>query len=174
MASPTFTGTATAPTINATTAIQLTGTNISTIYQTIANMGSYLLSATATTTYQTIAGMSSYLTTATASSTYQQKFWVAARVQTSGTTVLGTFGSNTITSSNINRSAVGTFTITIPSHPSGANYGLIFTSRGATASGNAQMWRYSNPSATQFTIYTYNYSTGTLEDPVDFTFHTIP
>jgi hypothetical protein len=137
-------------------------------------MAGYLLSATATTTYQTIAGMSSYLTTATASSTYQQKYWVAARVQTNGT-VMGSFGSNTITSFHINHSATGTFTITIPSHPSGgANYGLIFTSRGAQTSSNAQMWRYSNPTATQFTIYTYNYSTAVLEDPVDFTFHKIP
>ena len=104
---------------------------------------------------------------------FQAKFWVAARVQTNGT-VLGSFGANTITSSNISHPSTGTYTITIPSHTSGANYGIMFSSRGASPNGTPQMWRYSNPTATQFTIYTYNYSTAVLEDPVDFTFHTIP
>jgi hypothetical protein len=38
LASPTFTGTATAPTVNATTSIQVGGIDISTIYQKISNM----------------------------------------------------------------------------------------------------------------------------------------
>jgi microcystin-dependent protein len=43
---------------------------LSSVYQTISGMSSYLTTATASSTYQTISGMSSYLTTATASSTY--------------------------------------------------------------------------------------------------------
>ena len=58
----------TAPTLSS----HLTTKNYTdTIFQTIANMTSYLTSATAASTYQTIAGMSSYLTSATAASTYQ-------------------------------------------------------------------------------------------------------
>ena len=86
IASPTFTGTATAPTVNATTSLQVGGIDISTIYQTLGGMSSYITSsslattltsylttATASTTYQTTANMSNYLTTATASSTYAPK-----------------------------------------------------------------------------------------------------
>jgi microcystin-dependent protein len=43
---------------------------LSSVYQTISGMSSYLTTSTASSTYQTISGMSSYLTTATASSTY--------------------------------------------------------------------------------------------------------
>jgi hypothetical protein len=105
---------------------------------------------------------------------YQSKFFVGARIMGGGT-VLSSFGANTLVTSNINRSTTGTHIITMPlAHPSGSNYGIIFSSRGATSSGNAQMFRYSNPNSTSITIFTYNYSTGLVEDPVDFTFHTIP
>jgi hypothetical protein len=67
IASPTFTGTATAPTINATTALKVGGIDISTIYQTISGMSSYITSSSLATS------LTSYLTTATATSTYAPK-----------------------------------------------------------------------------------------------------
>jgi hypothetical protein len=67
LASPTFTGTATAPTINATTSLKVGGIDISTIYQTISGMASYITSSSLATT------LGSYLTSATASSTYASK-----------------------------------------------------------------------------------------------------
>ena len=80
IASPTFTGTVKAPSINATTSLQVGGADISTIYQTIANMSAYpttvalsnwLTTSAAATTYQPQSAMSNYLTTSVASYTYQ-------------------------------------------------------------------------------------------------------
>jgi len=64
------TGGETVDTLNATTSLSVGGSNINTIYQTIANMSNYLTISSASSTYQTIANMSNYLTTALASSTY--------------------------------------------------------------------------------------------------------
>lgn len=76
LASPTLTGTPTAPTpANGTNTTQLATTafvaNALSTYATTASLSAYLTTAAAASTYATIASLSSYLTTASASSTYQ-------------------------------------------------------------------------------------------------------
>ena len=101
---------------------------------------------------------------------YQQPFHIAARIR-SDSVILGSYGLNSIT--NISKST-GQYTLTFPAHPSAANYGVVITSRGSYASGTPQFVRYSNPTSTTVIIQLFNYSTIALEDPVDFTVHTIP
>ena len=67
LASPTFTGTATAPTINATTSLKVGGIDISTIYQTISGMASYITSSSLTTTLGSYATKASPTFTGTVS-----------------------------------------------------------------------------------------------------------
>jgi hypothetical protein len=67
LASPTFTGTATAPTINATTSLQVGGIDISTIYQTISGMASYITSSSLATTLGSYATKASPTFTGTVS-----------------------------------------------------------------------------------------------------------
>ena len=164
----TFTGTAIAPTQIATD----NSTNIATtayvqsnlsIYQTIANMASYLLSATATTTYQTIAGMSSYLTTAAASTTYQPKAWISANINADGT-VASTGGTCVLTNASVSKTGTGTYIITYgqtaPTTPSAC----FVQMRNSTGFMN-----YSGLSATQVTVQTYNTATTPVLNDKQFT-----
>ena len=155
----TFTGTATAPTQIATD----NSTNIATtayvqsnlsIYQTIANMAGYLLSATATTTYQTIAGMSSYLTTAAASTTYQPKAWISANINADGT-VVSTGGTCVLTNSSVTHTAgSGLYTIAYGQTASTTPSACFVQMRNSTGFMN-----YSGLSTTQVTVATYNTAT---------------
>ena len=134
-ASPTFTGTLAAPTINATTALQVGGTNINTIYQTIANM-------------------SSYLTTSSASSTYQPMFYATASINTNGL-VATTGGKVTLTCSS--PSPAGTYTLSWANSGTTPSYAFL---QWKTA-GTPGYCGYSSLSTTGMIVYTYN-SSGTL------------
>ena len=169
LASPAFTGTATAanitasgtitaPTINATSFLDVNGNNINTIYAPIAGptfTGTLAAPTINATTALQVGGTS-------IASLYQPKPYVAGRV--SGTTIKVTTGTQTFTVTN---PSTGNYTITwTTAHPNGNNYGII-------ATGYLTSAVYQNITSTSFQLQPFNPVTGAGVNS-EFTFMTVP
>ena len=82
----------------------------------------------------------------------QAPAWVAFRAFGTGS-VMRSYGQNTITTSNVDTSGgTGTYKVTMPTHPLGANYGVI----ASATNGGATVISCSVQSATQFTVSIFN------------------
>ena len=82
----------------------------------------------------------------------QAPAWVAFRAFGTGS-VMRSYGQNTITTSNVDTSGgTGTYKVTMPTHPLGANYGVI----ASATNGGATVISCSVQSATQFTVCIFN------------------
>ena len=75
---------------------------------------------------------------------------------------------------SVTKQGTGNFLISFTAHPSGTAYGVMITSRGGTSTLTPQIFKYSNLLSTSVTVYTNNSSSGAVEDPQEFTMHTIP
>jgi hypothetical protein len=118
-------------------------------------MSNYITSGSLTA-YQPVANMAAYITSGSLVQ-YQSKFWVAFEYLNTGPAV-NSFGQVNITTGSISSSQAGNYLITMPAHPSGANYGIMVVSR---AAGIAYANYSGSKSSTQFRVYTYN-SSGAL------------
>ena len=78
------------------------------------------------------------------------------------------YGKNNITTSNVDTSGgTGTYRVTMPTHPQGANYGVI----ASATNGGATSISCNVISATQFTVCTFN-TAGTPAN-AQFTVHSV-
>jgi hypothetical protein len=129
----------------------------------------YLTIASAAQTYLSqTGGTASYAYSIPNTVSWQPRFWVALEYFNTGPSV-NSYGQCTLTISNVVNSN-GAYTITMPSHPNGSNYGVMVVSRAAGIA-------YANYSgtlktATQLRVFTYN-SSGTQASQ-DFMVHTVP
>ena len=128
-------------------------------------LASYVTSSSLASTLTSYVSASSLNSTLTS---YQPRFWVAVEYFNAGPSVQS-YGQCAITTANIANSN-GAYTITIPAHPNGSNYGVMVVSRAAGIA-------YANYSgttktATTFRVFTYN-SAGTQASQ-DFFAHTVP
>jgi hypothetical protein len=125
--------------------------------------------ASAAQTYLTqTGGVASYAYALPNTVTWQPRFWVALEYFNAGPSV-NSYGQCTLTiASGVNSN--GAYTITMPSHPNGSNYGVMVVSRAAgIAYAN---YSGSTKNATQFRVFTYN--SGGSQASQDFMVHTLP
>jgi hypothetical protein len=132
------------------------------------NAAAYLTIASAAQTYllQT-GGAASYAYSLPNTVTWQPRFWVALEYFNAGPSV-NSYGQCAIAVSSV-ANASGAYTITMPAHPNGSNYGIMVVSR---ASGIAYANYSGFKSATQFRVFTYN--SGGSQASQDFMVHTVP
>ena len=151
---PTFTGTLTAPTINASTALQVGGANINTIYAPLASP-----TFTGTATAPTInASTALQVGGVNINTLYAPLYPVQGQIQVSGTTpsITNTSGTSTIT--NVTRTSIGVYAVTWSPTINSSAYGVIGILRN-----QAGYLTYNGTIGTQMNINTYNTS-GTLVD----------
>ena len=132
----------------------------------------YLTIAGAAQTYLTqTGGTASYAYTLPNTVTWQPRFWVALEYFNAGPSV-NSYGQCALTISSVSNSIApgGAYTITMPSHPNGSNYGVMVVSRaGGIAYAN---YSGTTKNATQFRVFTYN--SGGTQASQDFMVHTVP
>ena len=138
LAPPTFSETATAPTFNATTALQVGGININTIYAPLA-------SPIFTGIPRITIGSQNY--------SISTQPWVGGWFQVGSMTVGKQIGLNNFSVARTPQTTVGggSFDITFPAHPSGGSYVIVLTPR--MSSGNPILYGYGGSiTSTGFTV----------------------